>query len=346
MPRPGDNPAGARPAHGGVGVSDDLQHPVQSSAAWSESYYFNFYDASRRTGGFTRIGIRPNEGTMDGVVVLFLPGGGMALAHHVREQRSNTDDIDVGGLRFDLVEPLARWRVTFAGLALMLAEPSRLTDPSALGDQRPGELVFDLAFEALSPAVAGGVEKVAEQEAARAGETVAFGHFEQAGRFTGTVTVDGQACPFAGYGNRDKSWGPREWQAPRYWRWFSANFGDDLAFGGARVGSAARDVAAGWRWASGQEPSPITAVEVTSDLAADGFTHVRTVLDLLDSDGGRHHLEGEVLHIVPLPSGRDGVRTLVNEAVVRWTYGERTGYGISEYLHQLGPDGAPLVPVL
>jgi hypothetical protein len=37
--------------------------------------------------------------------------------------------------------------------------------------------------------------------------------------------------------------------------------------------------------------------------------------------------------------------TVVNEGLARWTYEGRTGYGISEYLHQLDEDGLPLVPI-
>ena len=53
----------------------DLAHPVEGDSAWSESYYFNAYDPGTDSGFFTRIGIRPNEGTMDVGLSLWLPGG-------------------------------------------------------------------------------------------------------------------------------------------------------------------------------------------------------------------------------------------------------------------------------
>ena len=37
-----------------------------------------------------------------------------------------------------------------------------------------------------------------------------------------------------GFGLRDHSWGPRYWQAPWYYRWLTANFGDDFGFMGSR----------------------------------------------------------------------------------------------------------------
>ncbi len=37
--------------------------------------------------------------------------------------------------------------------------------------------------------------------------------------------------------------------------------------------------------------------------------------------------------------------TIVNEGLARWTYEGQTGYGISEYLHQLDADSRPVVPI-
>ena len=55
-------------------------------------------------------------------------------------------------------------------------------------------------------------------------------------RPTGTITVgDDDAGRSTGYGLRDHSWGPRYWQAPFYYRWLTANFGDDFGFMGSRI---------------------------------------------------------------------------------------------------------------
>jgi hypothetical protein len=38
-------------------------------------------------------------------------------------------------------------------------------------------------------------------------------------------------------------------------------------------------------------------------------------------------------------------RTVWLDGLARWSYEGREGYGIAEYLHQLDPQGRPLVPV-
>ena len=48
-------------------------------------------------------------------------------------------------------------------------------------------------------------------------------------------TVGDQEWAVDGFGLRDHSWGPRYWQAPFYYRWLTANFGEDFGFMGSRV---------------------------------------------------------------------------------------------------------------
>ena len=61
----------------------DFAHPVEGDTAWWESYYFNAYCPVADAGLFTRIGVRPNEGTMDVGLSVWLPGIG-ARAHASR----------------------------------------------------------------------------------------------------------------------------------------------------------------------------------------------------------------------------------------------------------------------
>src|SRR5918996_3696527 len=93
-------------------ASHDLAHPVGADSAWSESYYFNAYSPESDAGFFTRVGIRPNEGTIDGFVWAWLPDGGAAQLRFERPQHEMIDRVlEVGGVRFELVEPMQRWQL-------------------------------------------------------------------------------------------------------------------------------------------------------------------------------------------------------------------------------------------
>lgn len=308
----------------------DLAHPVEGDSAWSESYYFNCYDPDSDCGFFTRVGIRPNEGTMDVGLSIWVPGGGLAHLRCVREQRQMVErDLAVGPVRYLLEEPLRRWRLT------------------ASGDTGVGPVDMDVTFDALMPAIgADGQGHDGAGSNAQARQTVGKGHLEQAGRWSGWIGIDGQriALGSEARGNRDKSWGPRRWGGPRMWRWFSINIGDDVHFGGIRIDTDAGDLHRGWVWRDGEHAS-IREWDVSSEVRPDGVTHSATHVRATDKLGRVHELEAEVMRVEPGESGIRPNATIVNEGLARWRYEGRTGYGISEYLHQLDADARPVVAV-
>jgi hypothetical protein len=336
----------------------DLAHPVETDSAWSESYYFNAYDPGTDSGFFSRIGIRPNEGTMDAALSVWLPGGALAEYRSVKEQREMVDsDLEVGAVRYEMLELLQSWRLTMDGEA-----PARAIWTG--GDSAPAsnvapppsvQLALNVRFDAVTPAVgtdgqggaggATGTPKTAE--AAAAAGTVGKGHLEQAGRWTGWLEVDGVRHEWAdGHGIRDRSWGPRRWGGPKMWRWFSISVGDDVHFGGIRLGTDAGDLHRGWVW-DGDQAVSVSEWRVRTELADDGLTQKVVHLLVLDKVGRTHRLRGDVLRVADTTQ-KSG--TMVNEGLARWTYDAevgppRTGYGICEYLHQLDDSGRPVVPV-
>jgi hypothetical protein len=323
----------------------DLAHPVEGDTAWSESWYFNAYDPGSDSGFFTRVGVRPNEGTMDVGMSVWLPGGELGEYRSVKEQRTMVDRVlEVDDVRYEMLEPTQAWRLTMDGT--VAARPCRRGEETT----HPVAVRLDVRFDAVTPAIgtdgqpSGGPKSA---EAAAAAGTVGKGHLEQAGRWTGTLNVDGTVHEWQGaHGNRDRSWGPRRWGGPKMWRWFSINIGEDTHFGGIRLGTDAGDLHRGWVWDGGRATS-VAEWGVATELADDGVTHRVVHLDVADKAGRTHHLRGDVLRVADI--GRAG-GTMVNEGLARWTYddadgGTRTGYGICEYLHQLDGAGRPVVPV-
>jgi hypothetical protein len=312
----------------------DFAHPVESDGAWSESYYFNCYDPETDTGMFTRIGVRPNEGTIDVGLSVWVPGGGLAVIHAVREQREMIDTgLEVGGVAYERLAPMKEWRLT--------------ADTQAHLDGRQVPVALDLTFSALTPAIGADGQGSAGQGASAATRgTVGKGHLEQAGRWAGWIEIDGTRHGIGEHarGNRDKSWGPRRWGGPQMWRWFSINVGDDVHFGGIRIGTEAGDLHRGWVWRDGEATS-IREWDVRTELEPDGVTHKVTHVRASDKSGRVHELRGDLLRVAGVPQKTGERTTIVNEGLARWTYEGRTGYGIAEYLHQLDEQGRPLVAI-
>jgi hypothetical protein len=327
--------------------SHDFAHPVEGDTAWSESYYFNAYDPSTDTGLFTRIGVRPNEGTMDVGLSVWLPGRTLASVSGVREQRAMVDtDLSVNGVTYERLAPLKEWRLTCSVPSAAVIDLDRGSPPPS--DAGSVALAMDVTFSALTPAVGvdGQGRAGASGASASTAASVGKGHLEQAGRWTGWIELDGvrHAWGADARGNRDKSWGPRRWGGPQMWRWFSINIGDDVHFGGIRIGTPAGDLHRGWVWKDGAATS-IRDWSVRSELADDGVTHRVSHVVATDKRDRRHTLRGEVMRVYGVPHRTGERSTVVNEGLARWEYEGRVGYGIAEYLHQLDDAGQPLVPI-
>ena len=331
-----------------LGERHDFAHPVEGDQAWSESYYFNAYDPVSDTGIFCRIGVRPNEGTMDVGLSVWLPGNELAHIVNVRECREMTDsDLDVGGVRYERVEPMREWRITADADGAV----RDITDPDGPG--RTTRITADLQFHALMPAVGGdGQGKEGQGASSSTRQTVGKGHLEQAGRWTGWIEADGTRHELgAARGNRDKSWGPRRWGGPKMWRWFSVNLGDpdgppdeQVHFGGIRIGTEVGDLHRGWVWRDGAHAS-VKEWDVKTELADDGLTHRVTMVRVTDKLDRVHELRGELLRVAPVRHDRDGRVTVINEGLAAWSCDGLEGYGIAEYLHQLDEAGKPVVPI-
>ena len=308
----------------------DLAHPVEGDVAWSESYYFNCYDPEVDCGFYTRVGIRPNEGTIDVGLAIWVPGGGLAHLRAIREQREMVQrDLDVGPVRYELIDPMRSWRLT------------------ADGEGASGAVSMDVTFEALMPAIgADGQGHSGEGSSAATRSIVGKGHLEQAGRWSGWIEVAGKRNVLTreARGNRDKSWGPRRWGGPKMWRWFSINIDDDTHFGGIRIGTDAGDLHRGWVWRDGEHAS-IQNWDVKTELDDDAVTHRVSHVRATDKQGRTHDLDAELLRVEPGTAGIRPSSTIVNEGLARWRYEDRTGYGISEYLHQLDADARPVIPI-
>jgi hypothetical protein len=187
-----------------------------------------------------------------------------------------------------------------------------------------------------------------EESHEKPGEEFARGHYEQLVRATGSIRVGEQEWAVEGFGLRDHSWGPRYWQAPWYYRWLTANFGDDFGFMGSRVARRDSDgTRGGFVW-DGERIHLCDGIELDTDYSADEEYHetIRATLHAsgrIDGDEPRSWtVTGRVLNLIPLRNRREGLVTRISEGLTEWTLEDgRVGFGLSEYLDQI-VDGHPV----
>jgi hypothetical protein len=331
----------------------EFHHAHTDSHYWNESYYFNFTDPLNEIGGFTRIGMVPNQQNAIGILYLFLKEGGILAAIQSEAIAASRDEVSVGLLRYERVRPLWEWRIRFEGSMLYLADPrdhfalsTQGGADSELGGMDFKEVSLDIAFKGWSPChdfkeadasflAERLVERGSRWQDLASISKVASEHYEQVGGWTGEIHVDGKKMEIQGTGHRDHSWGERDWKAPERWTWLTAQFGPELGFNLSRVVIKSVDLFNGYVCRSG-ENIPLRKAWLETDFEEDGVTQKAVRLRLQDTTGWEAVVEGAPKTVVPLVLQEGSHRTLVNEAFTAYRWEERTGYGISEYLHQLG----------
>jgi hypothetical protein len=310
--------------------ADEFMHANSGEANFNESMYFNFFDAGSRLGGFLRIGNRPNEGYAETTICLYRPDGSVLFAFQ-RPAIADNAAFDAGGMRFAVEQPFERLRVAHRGKACLLREPLAMADPGRAFRENPFvPVAVELAIRGVGPMFGGEPE-----EAPADAMEFARGHYEQHHRATGTLEIAGERFEIDGYGLRDHSWGPRSWQAPAYYRWLTANFGEDFGFMGSQVVRPDGRETRGGFVHRGRELVVVKDLRIDTEWTGPDRLHERIRATLHCADGRDLEVAGRVLSLIPLRNRRAGRVTRISEGMTEWQCEGRTGYGLSEYLDQL-----------
>ncbi|MFN8643105.1 MAG: hypothetical protein U0802_16160 [Candidatus Binatia bacterium] len=307
--------------------SDEYMHANTGEPNFNESMYFNVYDRQARIGAFARIGNRPNERYAEMTIAVY-QADGTSLFNYKRPEIAGNGAFDAGGMRFAVVEPFKHLRVSYDGHAVYLAQPLDLEDPRAAFTGNPFKPVqLELDWYGLSPMYGGTALEHSEMVFAK-------GHYEQHGRASGRLAVDGVAHAVEGFGLRDHSWGPRSWQSPAYYRWLIGQFDQGFGFMGSQiVTQQGSELLSGFVFRDG-ENHYVDRLTVHTDWRDPGHYHDRIALSL-HTRAGDVEISGRVLTMLPLRNRRDGKVTRISEGLTEWRCGDHVGYGWSEYLDQI-----------
>jgi hypothetical protein len=318
---------------------DEYMHELGPEPNFNESMYFNVYDPKSQVGGFFRLGNRANEGTGEMTCCIYLPDGRVGFMFK-RPDVHNNDAFDAAGMKFEVVRPFEELTVEYSGKLVMLEQPLDMADPREAFTNNPyEECEIRLTYRGVSAMFGGEPDEPHEKP----GEEFAKGHYEQLIGGRGTIRVGDEEWEIDGYGLRDHSWGPRYWQAPWYYRWLTANFGEGFGFMGSRI---ARKDGAGTRggfvW-DGDALHLCNDFEISTEWQGDDNYH-QAIKATLRSKEKTWSVSGTVRSLIPLRNRRktpDGEHlvTRISEGLTEWKLDDgRIGYGLSEYLDQIIDD--------
>ena len=325
---------------------DEYPHVPDEASNYNESMYLNAFDLSQELGGWFRLGNRVNEGYAEMSVCTYLPGGRVGFMFD-RPKITTNDEMRAGGLHIQVHEPFAHLSVEYEGRLCVLDDPSEMADPRTAFRENPiVDASVHIDWHGVSPMFGGKPQYADGRELpSESQSSFAKAHYEQHCRTTGTITVGDEAITIDGLGLRDKSWGPRFWQAIAWYRWLPIVFGDDFAMMLTVVARDADDPGRpGGMVLVGDEYHLITDCRIDADW--DDRNQQTSIRAWAQTAEREYEVTGEVISLIPLRNRRktpDGeqLHTRITEAMTRYLCDGRTGIGMSEFLDQV-VDGHPV----
>ncbi len=325
---------------------DEYCHAPDAAANYNESMYFNVFDPVSRIGGWFRLGNRVHEGYAEMSACVYLADGRVGFMYGRPAIQSN-DAMQAGGMHFEVIRPFARLRVRYDGKLCLLANPLEMAHPSRAFKSNPlVDAHIDLDYRGVAPMYGGrpvredGSEIPIDPE-----KSFAKAHYEQHVAARGSIAIGDQTWQIDGFGLRDKSWGPRYWQAVSWYRWLPMSFGEDFAMMISIIGGDGEPRRSGMVLRDG-EYVPIRDARLTSEWDENWY---QTRLHAwAATDERSYEVSGRVLSMIPLRNRRPDAQgnvlvTRITEGMTEYVCDGRTGYGLSEYLDQI-VDGRPVGP--
>lgn len=194
---------------------DEAPHPAGVEPLWDESWYFDFAREDGSLGGYVRVGRYPNLGVFWYWACVCGPGRPLVTVvdHELAPPRGTSLEVRGPGLWADhhCEDPLERWSLGLEAFAVALDDP-RDAYGAARGDRIPFGL--DLEWETT-------------------GEVFRYpsglDRYEVPCRVHGEVLVGTEAIGVDAVGQRDHSWGVRDWWS-QGWCWTAFRTGDGAAW--------------------------------------------------------------------------------------------------------------------
>ncbi len=255
LPAPGSGrPAPLRPE-----PADEGRHTPGPEELWNESWYFDVSSEDGSVGFYTRLGLYPNLGVswITGCLCGSARPTVMLLDYAAPLPANETLEVQGEQVRIELApeRELERFTVRMQGTGASHSDPAAVLRGER-GEPVPIEL--ELSWETL-------------------GEPYAYRlttRYEIPCRVSGALTVGGERIELTGLGQRDHSWGARDWWSAD-WMWSAGHLQDGTRFHGVefRIPGSPR-IGAGYLQPPEGGVEEISSVTSREQVAADGLvTH-------------------------------------------------------------------------
>ncbi len=247
--------------------SDDYLHEPDQRLKWRESYYFNWVDYNNLISGFSTLGILPNEKKREFVFILFIDN--KREVYYREPDLSHYDKNDINSmlkdkkLTYTMIEPLKEWKIEYNSRTYK----------------------FNLTFKNRHQPYYFGKDSSASWHQ----------HFESTGRINGSLILrKGKEIQLSGFGQRDKSWGYRDWH--EFEKWYAGHFHfEDWSCGFRKDYIKGKAEVSGYLW-NGEKNVSLKNVEVDVEYDNDAFNSpLITDYTLIATDGITYNVRAKRL---------------------------------------------------
>jgi hypothetical protein len=293
---------------------DEKRRPPGSEELWNDSWYFDAVAEDGSLGAYVRIGLYPNLGVAWYTAYVTGPGRPAVAVVDLEAPLPAGDRLhtvtDALEAEHRCERPLERFSVTLEGTGEAHDDHSA---PLRGERGRPVPVALDLTWDTDGAPYAYRITS----------------RYEIPCQVRGTVLVGDEKLALSGPGQRDHSWGLRDWWSMD-WVWSAARLSDGMRVHAVRIrlpdgigfGIGYVQSADGERW-------ELESVEAAEEVAANGVVNSAR----LDLEPGGLALDVEPLAFGPLRLvSRDGRTTSFPRAMCRLRSGDgRTGLGWVEW---------------
>ncbi|HET7049321.1 MAG TPA: phosphotransferase [Solirubrobacteraceae bacterium] len=209
LPQPGSRAVPPRPA-----PADEHRHSPGGEPLWNESWYFDVVADDRSTGAYLRLGLYPNLGVSWITAIVCGPQRRTVAVVDFQAPLPAAEQLSVTSddthIELSCEAELERYRVQLVATGMQYDDASALLRRE-VGAPVPVEL--DLVWETQ-------------------GEPYAYRittRYEIPCAVDGTLIVGDRELELSGPGQRDHSWGPRDWWSAE-WMWSAGRLDDGTRF--------------------------------------------------------------------------------------------------------------------
>jgi hypothetical protein len=296
-----------------VSVLDEGRHGPGDDALWNESWYFDVADPGRDLGAYLRLGLYPNRRRTWFQIVVVGRDRPLTVLFDDRAPPLDGDLLEMGSdrwsVRLEAVSALQTWRVRARAGAEQFADPLAVFRRERGG---PVDVEVDLTWSSTGPAYHYG----------------STSRYEVSARVTGTITVGAETIAIDARGQRDHSWGVRDWWAFG-WCWSAGALDDGSAFHASDIRFSGGSTGFGYVLGAGRRLVPASRITMTEVLDEES---VPTGARIAIEPGGLD-MEATPVALSPiLFDADDGRVARMSRLLCRYTTGDgRVGTGWTEW---------------